>query len=198
MPDRIAEHYERHAHAFDSLRRRNFNERHWLDRFLVGVPKSGHVLDLGCGGAEPIARYVIDTGRALTGVDISAKMIALARTRFGRQIWLKADMRTAAMGRKYNGVLAWDSLFHLPHRDQQAMIGRIANWLEPGGMFLFNSGPEHGEAIGDQFGESLYHASLAPWEYRELFAEFGLTEIAFAPDDPATGGRTVWLVRKFE
>jgi len=197
MPDRIADHYERHAHAFDTVRRQQFVERHWLDRFLLGVAKGGHVLDLGCGAAEPIARYVIDSGHPLTGVDGSARMIALARTRFGRQTWLHADMRSVAIGGTFAGVLAWDSMFHLPHEDHQRMIGKIAGWLQPGGMLLFNSGPARGEAIGDQFGEALYHASLDPWEYRALFQEYGLTENAYAPEDPATGGRTVWLVRKF-
>jgi len=196
MPDRIAEHYERHAHAFDSARRKGFVERHWLDRFLLGVAKSGHILDLGCGG-EPISRYLIDSGRQLIGVDASARMIALARTRFSRHIWVHADMRKVAPGRSFEGVVAWDSLFHLGHDDQARMIERMARWLEPGGMLLFSSGPAHGEAIGEQFGEALYHASLDPWEYRQLFQELGLTEIAFAPEDPATGGRTVWLARKF-
>lgn len=197
MPDRIVEHYERHAHAFDEARRKGFVERHWLDRFLLGVAKGGHILDLGCGGGEPIARYLVDAGRQLVGVDASARMIALARTRFGRHVWVNADMRKVAPGRRFHGILAWDSLFHLAHDDQARMIERMAGWLEPGGMLLFNSGPAHGEAIGEQFGESLYHASLDPWEYRALFQELGLTEIAFAPEDPATGGRTVWLARKF-
>ena len=196
MPDGIAEHYERHAHAFDDARRRNFVEQHWLDRFLLAVPRDGHILDLGCGAGEPIARYLIDSGRHVTGVDASEKMIALSRTRFGRHHWLRSDMRTAAMGRTFNGVLAWDSLFHLPHQDQADMIWKIAGWLEHGGAFLFNSGPAHGEMIGEQFGDPLYHASLDPHEYRELFRLFGLTEVAYAPEDPNTGGRTVWLVRK--
>ena len=196
MPDRIAEHYDRNAHAFDLARRRDFVEQHWLDRFLLAVPRDGHILDLGCGGGEPVDSYLIDTGHQLTGVDVSEKMIALCRTRFGRHIWLRADMRKAAMGRTFHGVLAWDSLFHLPHQDQADMIQKIAGWLERGGAFLFNSGPAHGEAIGEQFGDPLYHASLDPHEYRELFRLFGLSEVAYAPEDPATGGRTVWLTRK--
>lgn len=196
MPDGIAEHYERHAHAFDEARRRSFVEQHWLDRFLLAVPKDGHVLDLGCGAGEPVARYVIDSGRQLTGVDVSEKMIALSRTRFGRHQWLRSDMRTAAMGRTFQGVLAWDSLFHLPHQDQADMLYKIAGWMEHGAALLFNSGPAHGEVIGEQFGEPLYHASLDPHEYRELFRMFGLTEVAYAPEDPNTGGRTVWLARK--
>jgi cyclopropane fatty-acyl-phospholipid synthase-like methyltransferase len=196
MPDRIAEHYERHAHAFDHARRKQFVEKGWLDRFLLAVPKGGHVLDLGCGGGEPVDRYLIDRGYLLTGVDVSEKMVALVRTRFGRHRWFRADMRKAAMDRKFHGVLAWDSLFHLPHDDQAAMIERVAAWLEPGGAFLFNTGPARGEALGCQFDEELYHASLAPYEYRAIFEDLGLIEIAFAPDDDATRGRSVWLVRK--
>jgi SAM-dependent methyltransferase len=196
MPHTVADHYERNAHAFDLARRRNFVERHWLDRFLLAVPKGGAVLDLGCGGGEPIARYLIDAGRQLTGVDASAKMIALIRTRFGAHNFVHADMRNYAPGRSFGGVLAWDSLFHLAHNDQAAMIARIARWLDPGAPFLFNTGGAHGEAIGEQFGERLYHASLSPAEYRALFAEAGLLEVAYSPDDRATGGRTVWLVYK--
>ncbi|RYE02300.1 MAG: class I SAM-dependent methyltransferase [Sphingomonadales bacterium] len=196
MPDRIAEHYERHAHAFDAARRRNFVERDWLNRFLLGVAKGGHILDLGCGAGEPVGRYMIDKGYHLTGVDVSAKMIALSRTRFPRHIWLHADMRRAVMSRNFEGILAWDSLFHLDHDDQAAMLTRMANWLEPGGAMLFNTGPARSEAPGHQFGEDIYHASLAPFEYRALFEDLGLMEIDFVPDDQHVGGRSVWFVRK--
>lgn len=197
MPDRIAAHYERHAHAFDSARRKQFVERGWLDRLLLAVPRGGAILDLGCGAGEPVARYLIETGdHHLTGVDSSAKMIALCRTRFGRHRWLTADMRRLVMDGKFHGVLAWDSLFHLRHDEQAQLIARVAGWLEPGGGFLFNTGPARGEATGVQFDEEIYHASLAPEEYRALFADHGLIEIAFAPNDPHTGGRSVWLVRK--
>jgi len=196
MPDRIAEHYDRHAHAFDRDRRSKFVERPWFDRFLLGVRRGGHILDLGCGAGEPIARYLIDHGYSVTGIDVAEKMVSLARIRFPRQRWLKLDMRRALLDQQFAGVLAWDSLFHLRHSDQVGMIIRIASWLEKDGNLLFNSGPQHGEAIGSQFGDPLYHASLDPSEYRELFKEVGLTEIAYAPEDPAAGGRTVWLVRK--
>lgn len=196
MPDRIADHYERHAHAFDEARRRKFVEKAWLDRFLLGVPKGGHVLDLGCGAGEPIARYLIDKGRTLTGIDVSDRMITLARTRFGRQTWICGDMRRVKVEGCFHGVIAWDSLFHLRPEEQARMVIKIAHWLAPGGALLFNTGPARGEVIGCQFGEELYHASLDPAEYHQLFAQLGLLEIAFTPEDPRTDGRSVWLVRK--
>lgn len=197
MPaDRIVELYERHAHAFDLARRAKFVERGWLDRFRAPLPPSGAVLDLGCGAGEPIARHLIDRGHALTGVDSSARMIALARTRFPRHHWQLGDMRTAEVAGAFDGVLAWDSLFHLPHDDQAHMLRRVADWLRPGGSLLFNSGPARGEAIGSFHGEPLYHASLDPAEYRALFAQVGLAEIAYVAEDAHCGGRSVWLARK--
>lgn len=196
MPDRIAEHYDRNAHAFDMARRRNFVEQHWLDRFLLAVPRGGHILDLGCGGGEPVARYMIDSGRSLTGVDVSQNMIGLSRTRFGRHTFIHSDMRTVAIDQRFDGVLAWDSLFHLPHQDQADMLQKIGRWMNHGAPLLFNSGPARGEVIGTQFGDPLYHASLDPHEYRELFRLFGLSEMAYVPEDQSTGGRTVWLARK--
>jgi len=196
MPERIVDHYERNAHAFDAARQRQFSERHWLDRFLLAVPKNGHIVDLGCGAGEPIARHLIDTGHVVTGVDSSPRMIALARTRFPRHCWVATDMRALAPGQRFQGVIAWDSLFHLRCEHQVEMIEKAARWLDPGGGLLFNTGPARGEALGCQFGDELYHASLDPPEYRALFAELGLIEMAFAPDDAATGGRSIWLARK--
>jgi hypothetical protein len=39
---------------------------------------------------------------------------------------------------------------------------------------MFNTGPAHGEAIGQYRGDPLYHASLAPSEYEALFASLAL------------------------
>lgn len=196
MPDRISEHYERHAHAFDRDRRGSFVERPWIERFVLPLPRGGAILDLGCGGGEPIARYLVDHGFAVTGVDSSETMIDLARTRFPRHGWLHGDMRTLVIEDHFEGVLAWGSLFHLEHDDQEAMIARMATWLKPGGRLLFNSGPKRSTAIGDYCGDPLYHASLDPAEYRAAFLKAGLVEMAHVAQDPGCGRATVWLARK--
>jgi SAM-dependent methyltransferase len=197
MPHRIVELYQRHAAAFDAARRGSFPERTWLERFERMLRREADLLDLGCGGGEPIARFLIDHGHHLTGVDTSTTLISLARTRFPRHKWIEADMmRFGGDSGAYDGILAWCSLFHLEVDQQEKLIRRIGIWLRKGGVALFNTGPANSVAIGEFEGEELYHASLSPAEYRTILAESGLTVVNHVSEDASCGGFTVWLVGK--
>lgn len=188
-----AELYEQCVAAYDRDRGRSLQERRWLDRFLAHVRPGGTILDMGCGMGEPIARYFIERGHAVFGVDASASMIALCRERFPDSVWLVADMRAIDLERRFDGMLAWDSLFHLSRDDQRAMFRRFASHAEPAAPLLFTSGPAEGEAIGSYCGQPLYHASLGPAEYERLLASAGFEVRAHVAEDPACGGHTVWL-----
>jgi hypothetical protein len=60
-------------------------------------------------------------------------------------------------------------------------------------MLMFNTGPQHGEGIGEYRGDLLYHASLSSGEYLNLIRQSGFETIDHVVDDPHAGGRTVWL-----
>lgn len=188
--------YERHADTYDRLRGRSLFEKAWLDAFLALAPAGGSILDIGCGCGEPIARYVIEKGFRVSGIDSAPSLIALCRERFADHDWRVGDMRELDLGRGFQGVLAWDSFFHLSFEDQRRMFPIFAAHAEPGAPLMFTSGPEHGEAIGTFGGEALYHASLSPDEYRALLASHGFHVIKQVVEDPDCGGHTVWLARK--
>lgn len=194
--DRIVDLYERRAADFDRERGRALFERGWLDRFSTRVPAGAAILDIGCGTGEPIARYLIERGHAVTGADSSPSMIALCRKRFPDHAWVVADMRRLALGRTFGGMLAWDSFFHLRAEDQRAMFPVFAAHAAPGAALMFTSGPRAGVAMGTYHGEPLFHESLAPAEYRALLADSGFDVVDFTPDDPDCGGHTVWLARR--
>ena len=194
--ERIVGLYERRAAAWTAARETaRFVERSWLDRFSALVTPGGSVLDIGCGAGEPIARYLAGLGHAVTGVDASQAMIAMFKARVPGRDARVADMRTLDLGRQFDGLLAWDSFFHLDHDAQRAMFPIFRTHARPGAALMFTSGPAHGEAIGRLEGEPLYHASLAPTEYRELLAVQGFEVAAHKAEDPDCGGRTVWLAR---
>ena len=185
--------YDRYAHAFDRDRGRSLMERPYLDAITSRVASGGMMLDLGCGAGEPIARHLMEAGYEVTGVDAAPSMIAICRERFPQSTWIEADMRTLALHRRFDAIIAWDSFFHLDQDEQRAMFPIFGRHISPGGLLLFTSGPEAGVATGELYGEDLFHASLAPDEYRALLASAGFRVLRFTPEDPDCGGHTVWL-----
>lgn len=194
--EKVVELYERHAHAFDRDRGKTLQEKAWLDRFVAGLPPRATVLDVGCGTGEPIARYLIGSGFGVVGVDSSSTMIEICRARFPGAEWQVADMRRLSLGRRFDGIIAWDSFFHLSAEQQRAMFPRFAEHARPGAALMFTSGGAAGEAIGEYCGEPLFHASLDPGEYQELLGAHGFQVLAHVSEDPDCGDHTIWLARK--
>ena len=196
--DDIIGFYERRALDWvgDRSRQTKFIERPWLDRFAALAKPGGTILDLGCGSGKPMAAYLLTQGFDLCGIDSSPTMISLCRENFPDRQSIVADMRTLDLQRRSDGVMAWDSFFHLTPDDQRRMFPVFRAHAAPGAPLMFTSGPRHGEAIGTLRGEPLYHASLAPDEYRSLLAANNFTVVAEKMEDPECGGRSVWLARR--
>jgi cyclopropane fatty-acyl-phospholipid synthase-like methyltransferase len=195
--DRIIELYERQATTWVKarLQEASLYEKPWLDRFCELIPPSGMVLDCGCGCGEPIARHLEQQGYGVTGVDSSSAMIRMFKARLPAQRAVIADMRSLALQEKFQGIVAWDSFFHLHHDDQKAMFTTFRNHAAPGAALMFTTGTSRGESMGKLGDEPLYHASLDLEEYRSLLTEHGFEVVSTIANDPACGGRTVWLAQ---
>ena len=202
MPDLangIVGHYEKHAVAWDLDRQSNcWNDKVWHDRFIDRLGKGAKVLDLGCGPGRPIAQHIVQHGLHVTGVDSSPTMISFCRDRLPDQEWIVADMRQLALHRRFDGILAWDSFFHLNHDDQRRMFRIFADHAAVGAVLMFNTGAQHGEGVGEYKGDPLYHASLSPDEYEAVTARFGFRVLQHATNDAQAGGRTIWLCQRIE
>jgi SAM-dependent methyltransferase len=193
--ERIIDLYRRHAYAWASDRGNRLIEAAWLDSFRSLVPDGTAILDIGCGSGQPMARYLIEQGHRVTGIDSSPEMIALCRAHFPGGDWRVCDMRALALGETFGGIIAWDSFFHLDHDAQRAMFPIFRKHAAPHAALLFTSGPRHGEAIGELHGEPLYHASLDAEEYRTLMGANGFQTVAHIVEDPTCGRHTVWLAQ---
>ena len=77
-------------------------------------------------------------------------------------------MRTLQLDRTFNGIIAWDSFFHLSQSDQRRMFAIFTRHAATGAALMFTSGPSAGEVVGSYRGDPLYHASLDSAEYRAL------------------------------
>ncbi|TPG43633.1 class I SAM-dependent methyltransferase [Sphingomonas koreensis] len=192
----ITEIYQRHGAAWAERRGDALVEAPWLDRFCTSLPAGAAILDIGCGSGLPIGRALIDRGFDLTGIDAAPTMLALFRRNLPEARAHLIDMRQLALNRRFAGLLAWDSFFHLSPDDQRAMFPRFKAHAAPGAALMFTSGNVEGEAIGTLQGDPLYHGSLDREEYRRLLAATGFAVVAHVVGDPASGDRTIWLAQQ--
>jgi cyclopropane fatty-acyl-phospholipid synthase-like methyltransferase len=193
-PEDILPTYERVGAAWAARRTRALFERPALDRLWSAMP-GPTLLDLGCGSGDPLARDLAARGARITGVDGAATMVELFRRTLPAHEAVHADMRGLALGRRFDGILAWDSFFHLAPEAQRAMFRVFAALAAPGAALTFTSGPSESESAGTVEGEPVYHASLAPSAYRELLDAAGFDVLEYRPEDPECDRHTVWLAR---
>jgi SAM-dependent methyltransferase len=187
--------YRLHGRRWAELRGDRLSEGPWLDRFCDLLPEKADVLDIGCGSGLPIASELVRRGFRITGVDAAPEMLEQFRENLPGQPAILADMRDLMLGRKFSGLLAWDSFFHLSPSDQRGMFGRFRAHAASAAALMFTSGPEEGSAIGELEGEPLYHGSLGPGEYRRLLDANGFDVVRHVAEDPNCGGRTIWLAQ---
>ena len=64
-----------------------------------------------------------------------------------------------------------------------------------GTALTLTTGPSHGPALGEMQGEVLYHASLDPDEYKNLFEMFGFRVVNMRFEDPDCARHTIWLAQ---
>jgi hypothetical protein len=193
---KIVAQYEPHAVSWDADRRAAaWIDKPCIERFLGFLSGGATVLDLGCRGGSPVAVHMVSQGFHVTGVDSSHTLISLCRSRMPDQEWIVTDMRSLALGRRFGGILAWDSFFHLNYDDQRRKFRISAAHAAMDGILTFNAGFSRGEAVGSYRGDPLYHASLDASEYEALLAGAGFQLIEHSINDPAKGGRIFWLAR---
>ena len=196
LSDRVIGLYERHAREWDADRRDGgWSDRPWHDRFIAALPAGASVLDLGCGSGAPVALNMAASGLRVTGLDASPALISLCRDRMPDHRWIVGDMRSPPLRERFDGVLAWDSFFHLGHDDQRRMFEVFADHGADSAVLMFNAGPARGEALGSYRGDPLYHASLDAAEYEAHLGTSGFDLVAHAVEDRRAGGRTAWLAR---
>jgi trans-aconitate methyltransferase len=78
---------------------------------------------------------MVERGLHVAGVDSSPTMISFCRDRLPDQEWIVADMRQLALGRPFDGIVAWDSFFHLDYDAQPRMFAVFVNHSAVGTVF---------------------------------------------------------------
>lgn len=161
-PRDVAASYDRIADTWNSeaFSRSDGIEQH--ERALAFVAQGRQALDIGCGCSGRFIDLLAGRGFEVEGVDLSARMIELARRRHPRVTFHHADIREWNPRGHYDFISAWDSIWHLPLRDHEGVLSRILGMLAPGGVCIFTAGglDAPGEKVDAAMGVPMYYSTL--------------------------------------
>jgi 2-polyprenyl-3-methyl-5-hydroxy-6-metoxy-1,4-benzoquinol methylase len=106
---------------------------------LMGHVSGLRICDLACGEGR-FARHLARRGAAVVGVDVSARLLDIAKAResLASVSYLLDDARYLASvaDESFDGVLCHVALMDIP--DLQATVVAVARVLRPGGWFVFS------------------------------------------------------------
>ncbi len=112
--------------------------------WLIGsLPAGSRVLDLGCGTGLPTARQLADAGLDVVGVDLSDRMVTLARGHVPTGAFHQADIADLRPGGpldlgRFDGVAAFFSLLMLPRAEIPLALRTVRHLLRPGGLLALS------------------------------------------------------------
>jgi ubiquinone/menaquinone biosynthesis C-methylase UbiE len=106
---------------------------------LVGGP----VADVGCGTGR-ITAFLHDLGVDVFGVDLSPRMLAVARRTHPDLRFTEGSMTALEIEDSLGGIVAWYSTIHVPDPDLPAVFAEFHRVLAPGGylQLAFQVGDE--------------------------------------------------------
>jgi SAM-dependent methyltransferase len=159
----------------------------WLARAVERIPAGTDVLDLGCGAGVPMTRALAD-GRRVTGVDISARQVELARAAVPSARFVHADMTALELPpASLDGVVAFYSLTHVPRTDLPSLLGSIHRWLRPGGVLVATMGAQDSpdDVEDDWLGAPMFFSHYGAKKNRALVRQAGFEiETAVVEEEP--------------
>lgn len=164
--------------------------------FCAYLKPHAHVLDIGCGTGYPVAAYLAEQGFSVTGIDISEKMIEKAKAlRLPRADFMVKDVLAFKPAEKYDGVIAFDSLWHVPMENQAELYGLIASFMKVGGYFLFTHGKTKGSVSGEMYGEMFYYSALNREDVHKLLNNNGFRLLSSVENyaEETTGDRELLI-----
>ena len=122
----------------------------------------GRALNVGCGCNTRFNPLLRARGLRLEGIDISARMLALARQADPDVVLYHADVCAWRPPHAYRFISAWDSIWHIRLDRQRPLMLKLMRALEPGGVFLFSAGglDEPSEHTDAAMGPEVYYGTL--------------------------------------
>ena len=170
--------YDAIGETFAAWRRRIVGDPRdeWAEELVARLDDGARVLELGCGSGSPETRRLAQRF-AVTGVDISPRQVERARAAIPGASFTVADLTELELPpASYDAVVSFYVFNHVPRDLLAPLLGRIRDWLVPGGWLLSAFGVSDLESwTGDWLGAPTFFSSFPAEVNSRLVREAGFT-----------------------
>jgi len=152
------------------------NDIWWLEgtgSFCSLLKKGDKVLDVGCGSGLK-SKYLYSKGFDVTGIDLSDKLIDIARRESPGIEFVVMDMKDAdKLNRSFDGIFAQASLLHIPKKEVMKVLETLVKALKPNGYFYIGVKAKNPEGVE----ESILKESDYGYPYERFFSYFTMDQL---------------------
>jgi SAM-dependent methyltransferase len=164
-------HYDRSAEEYwDGTRDHDVSQNYaaFLDAIEGDHPYT--ILDLGCGPGRDLHHFR-SLGHDVVGLDGSKEFVAMARSYAGCEVLHQDFLAMELPERRFDGVFANASLFHVPSQELPRVLLELSTTLKPRGV-LFCSNPRGNNQEGFSGDRYSCFFDLDTWRDRVTTAGF--------------------------
>jgi cyclopropane fatty-acyl-phospholipid synthase-like methyltransferase len=172
--DLVKEGYEKAADDY-AAKRTQFESIKYLEAFSKLIQKGRTILDIGCGDGKPVDEYLVKQGFAVNGIDVSKRMIELAKKNVPEGFYEVKDMLNLREGEYcVDGVVSFSAIFHAARENYQGLLKKLASFMPNGGVILLTMGPGEWKGTEEDFhGANMFWSHYGADKNRELIENAG-------------------------
>ncbi len=134
-------HYTKEAAHYDEFNEENSKVINQTIENILKKHNVKTVLDLTCGTGSQVF-WLAKRGFYVTGIDINAKMLTIAKTKAKKEKltipFFKGDMRTIKVGEFDAVITIFNAIGHLTKADFEQAIQNIYSNLKDNGLYIFD------------------------------------------------------------
>ncbi len=175
---------------------------HWwedgLSTFASFFNQNDTILDIGCGPGIS-AKYFIEKGLNVVGIDFSEKMIEIAKSKVPQGTFFVMDLKNInTIQNVFDGIYLQNVLLHIPKKEVGAVLKEIVKKLKNGGCVYISvkektpNGPEEYVKVDNDYGYKVerFFSCFTKEEIKQYLNDLQLEILFF---NIVQAGQTRWI-----
>jgi ubiquinone/menaquinone biosynthesis C-methylase UbiE len=188
--DQLAEAYITEREKFD-----NWQE---IKAFSEHLKEGAKVLDAGSGTGIPIAQFLVNEGFDVTGIDLSAVMVEVARKSVPKASFQQMNMTEIDFpSNSFDGLVSCYAIIHVPKEKHAELFKSFHSILKPQGIMLVSVACWEWEEIADYMGVDMFWSHYDSEKTEALIENVGF-KIEFGKSIESGGEKHHWVLARKE